>query len=177
MMSAAEESKLDGNHIVVKCSDDPIQISMISATSYHRITRKKNHQNHHTFAMLLYDIHQALQDSETDEQAMRNTVPPEYHEFLPLFRKVNADQLPPHRPYDHQIDIQEGFTPPFGPLYSLSRPELEALHDWLQENFSKGFIHTSSSPARSPILFVKKSDGSVRLCVDYRALNEGTIKN
>ena len=105
------------------------------------------------------------------------TVPPEYHKYLPLFRKVNADQLPPHRPYDHQIELQEGFMPPFGPLYSLSRPELEALQDWLQENLSKGFIRASSSSAGSPILFVKKSDGSLRLCVDYRALNEGIIKN
>ena len=70
--------------------------------------------------MSVYDIHQALRDSEYDERAMADTVPPEYHEYLPLFRKVNADQLPPHRPYDHQIELQEGFTPPFGPLYSLS---------------------------------------------------------
>ena len=103
-----------------KYPDDPIQISMISATSYHRMTRKKNHQNHYTFAMSLYDIHQALQDSETDEQAMRNTVPPEYHKFLALFRKVNTDQLPPQSPYDYQIELQEGFKSPFGPLYSLS---------------------------------------------------------
>ena len=84
------------------------------------MTKKKNQKNHHTFAMSLYDIHQALWDSEPDERAMPDTVPPEYHEYLPLFRKVNANQLPSHRPYDHQIELQEGFTPPFGPLHSLS---------------------------------------------------------
>jgi hypothetical protein len=73
--------------------------------------------------------------------------------------------------------LKEGLTPPFGPLYSLSRHELEALKEWLEENLSKGFIRTSSSPAASPILFVKKGDGSLRLCVDYRGLNEGTIKD
>ena len=123
------------------------------------------------------EIHQALRDTEPDEQAMRNTVPPEYHEFLPLFRKVNLDQLPPHCPYHYQIELQERFTPPFGPLYFLSRPELEALRNWLQENLDEGFIRASSSPAGSLILFAKKSDGSLRLCVDCRALNEGTIKN
>ena len=66
------------------------------------------------------EIHQALRDTEPDEQAMRNTVPPEYPEYLPLFRRVNDDQLPQHRPYDHQIELQEGFSPPFGPLYCLS---------------------------------------------------------
>jgi hypothetical protein len=54
---------------------------------------------------------------------------------------------------------------------------LEALRKWLDENLAKGFIRTSSSPAGAPILFVKKGDGSLRLCVDYRGLNEGTIKN
>ena len=78
-----------------KHPDNPIRISMISATGYHRMTKKKNQETHHTFAMSLYDIHQALQDSESDERAMADTVPPKYHEYLPLFRKVNADQLPP----------------------------------------------------------------------------------
>jgi len=55
--------------------------------------------------------------------------------------------------------------------------ELQALRQWIDENLSKGFIRASSSPAGAPILFVKKKDGSLRLCVDYRGLNEGTIKN
>jgi hypothetical protein len=55
--------------------------------------------------------------------------------------------------------------------------ELEALRKWLNENLAKGFIRASSSPTRAPILFVKKGDGSLRLCVDYRGLNKGTIKN
>ena len=83
------------------------------------MTKKKNQKTHYTFAMSLYDIHQALRNGEPDEQAMADTLPPEYHEIFPLFRKVNADQLPPHRTYDHRIVLQEGFTPAFGPLYSL----------------------------------------------------------
>ena len=157
--------------------DDRIRISTISATSYRRMTKKKNQKTLHTFAMSLYDIHQALGDGESDERTMTATVPPQYRKYLLLFRKVNADQLIPHRPYDHRIDLQEGFESPFRPLYSLSRPELEALRDWLQDNLSKRFICGLSSPAGSPILFVKKGDGFLVLCVDYRGLNEGTIKN
>ena len=59
----------------------------------------------------------------------------------------------------------------------MSRTELQTLKKWLEENLSKGFIRVSSSPAASPILFVKKTDGSLRLCVDYRGLYAGTIKN
>jgi hypothetical protein len=94
-----------------------------------------------------------------------------------VFDKVVADRLLPHRPYDHKVPLNEGFEPPFGPLYSLSRPELEALKPFLEENLEKGFIHQSPSPADAPILFVKKGDGSLRLLTDYRGLNEGTIKN
>ena len=104
-------------------------------------------------------------------------VPAEYHEFLPLFKKAIADILPPYRPYDHKITLKEGFIPLFGPLYSLPRPELQALWEWLDENLSKGFIHASSSSAGTPILFVKKSNGSLRLCVDYRELSEGIVRN
>jgi hypothetical protein len=113
----------------------------------------------------------------TEDDKIRELVPAEYHEFLPLFKKAIADTLPPHRPYDHRITTKEGFVPPCGPLYSLSRFELQALREWLDENLSKGFIRASSSPAGAPILFVKKPGGGLRLCVDYRGLNEGTIKN
>jgi hypothetical protein len=94
-----------------------------------------------------------------------------------VFDKVVADRLPSHRPYDHKVPLKEGFEPPFGPLYSLSRPELEALKAFLEENLEKGVIRQWSSPAGAPILFVKKGDGSLRLLADYRGLNEGTIKN
>jgi hypothetical protein len=116
-------------------------------------------------------------DKGKDETKITDIVPPEYHKFLPLFSETEANKLPPHHPYDHRIPLKDGFTPPFGPIYSLSRTELEALRKWLDENLSKGFIRASSSPAGAPILFVIKGHGSLCLCVDYRGLNEGTIKN
>jgi hypothetical protein len=73
--------------------------------------------------------------------------------------------------------LEDGFQPALRPLYSLSHPELEELKRWLHENLSKGIICTSSSPAAAPILFIKKGDGSLHLVVDYRGINEGTIKN
>jgi hypothetical protein len=113
----------------------------------------------------LYEINKAL-DQNKEANNILDIIPPEYHKFLPLFSEAKANKLPPHRPYDYRIPRKEGFTPPFGPIYSLSRTELEALKKWLDENLSKGFIYASSSPAGTPILFVKKSDGSLYLCVD-----------
>ena len=125
----------------------------------------------------MYDLNRALDREIVETEGIKGLVPEEYHDFLPLFEEAVANQLPPHRSSDHTIPLKEGFQPPFGPLYSLSRFELEALKTWLEENLTRGFIRTSSSPSGAPILFVKKQDGSLRLCVDYRGLNEGTIKN
>jgi hypothetical protein len=98
---------------------------------------------------------QKLKDDKPDRKAI---VPPEYHKYLKIFEKVNADKLPPHHPYDHKIPLGDGFQPPFGPLYFLSHPELAELKRWLDENLSKGFIRASSSTAMAPILFLKKGD-------------------
>ncbi len=104
-------------------------------------------------------------------------LPFEYQEFASLFEKSAVDTLPKHQPWDHSIPLKEGTQPPYGPIYSLSEVELKALREYLDENLSKGFIRSSSSPAGAPILFVKKKDGSLRLCVDYHGLNNITIKN
>jgi len=57
-------------------------------------------------------------------------------------------------------------------MYSMSDSELKEVRKWIDENLSKSFIHASSSSTASPILFVKKKDGSLRLCIDYRTLND-----
>jgi hypothetical protein len=90
---------------------------------------------------------------------------------------MEANRFLPHYLYDYYILLKDGFILPFGPIYSLSRTELEALQKWLEENLSKGFICISSSLASIPILFIKKGDRSQCLCVDYQGLNEGMIKN
>mgnify|MGYP000532974220 FL=1 len=104
-------------------------------------------------------------------------LPARYSDFLDVFEKRNAKRLPAHRPYDCPIELQDGAHPPFGPIYGLSEPELEALRTYLDENLAKGFIQPSKSPVGAPILFVKKKDGSLRLCVDYRGLNKITVRN
>ena len=105
-------------------------------------------------------------------------VPPEFHKWMDVFSEQEAAKLPEHRPQvDHHIDLEPGKQPPFGKLYQMSPNELSELQKYLQENLSKGFVRASSSPAGAPVLFVKKKDGSLRLCVDYRKLNEVTIKN
>ena len=96
---------------------------------------------------------------------------------MEVFSKTKADTLTPHRSIDHAIDLELGCKIPYGRIYNLSEVELKTLKAYIETNLANGFIQRSSSPAVAPILFVKKKDRGLRLCVDYRALNSATIKN
>jgi len=105
-----------------------------------------------------------------------DAVPKEFREHMGIMGKDAADALPKHRSYDCKIDLQEGSTAPWEPIYPLSEVELQTLREWLKEMERTGKIRRSTSPAGSPILFVPKPQGrGLRLCVDYRALNRITI--
>jgi hypothetical protein len=150
---------------------------MIGAVPFVRVTDRirKAPEGYKIFAASLKDIEKALAPKVSIDP--RERLPKEYHEFMDVFSKQEADKLPPHRPYDHKIQLKEGVEPPFGPLYDMSREELQVLREYLEENLGKGFIRASKSPAASPVLFVRKPGGGLRFCVDYRALNALTVKN
>jgi hypothetical protein len=120
------------------------------------------------------DLHSAKLSSEGLDLS---GVPSDYHEFADVFDKGKASQLPPHHPYDLKIDLEEGSTLPLGTIYLLSPVELEALRKFLDENIATGLLHSSSSPHRAPVLLVKKKDGPLHLCVDFRGLNQITKKD
>ena len=85
--------------------------------------------------------------------------------------------LPPDREVEFTIDLIPGIEPISIPPYRMAPTELRELKAQLEELLSKGFIQPSISPWGAPILFVKKKDGSLRLCIDYRQLNRVTIRN
>ena len=85
--------------------------------------------------------------------------------------------MPPNRDIEFVIDLVPGTAPIAKRPYRMAASELAELKKQLEELQRIGFIRPSSSPCGAPVLFVKKKDGSMRLCVDYRALNEVTIKN
>ncbi|MBW0584477.1 hypothetical protein O181_124192 [Austropuccinia psidii MF-1] len=103
-------------------------------------------------------------------------VPPSYHQYLYVFSKVKADELPPHHACDPHIKL-EGLLPPVGVIYSLSKHESEILGVYMLENVENGFIRPRSSSTGAPVLFVKKKDGGLCLCVDYHKLNAVTRKD
>ena len=97
--------------------------------------------------------------------------------FKDVFPPDLPPGLPPSREVDHKIELIPGSSPPSRPTFRLSATELVELKTQLEGLVKAGFIRPSLSPYGAPILFVKKKDGTMRMCVDYRALNNITIKN
>jgi len=97
-------------------------------------------------------------------------------EFLDVFPE-DLLGMPPEREIEFIIDLLPGTTPISKRPYRIVVNELEELKKQLRELQSKGYIHSSSSPWGASVIFVEKKDGTQRMCVDYRSLNEVTIKN
>lgn len=106
-----------------------------------------------------------------------SSVPACYYHLREVFSKSKAMSLPPHRPYDCEINLVSGFKIPKGHLYPVSGPEKQAMKDYIEVSLKAGLIWPSSSPAGAGFFFVEKKDGSLRPCIDYSPLNDITVKN
>lgn len=106
----------------------------------------------------------------TREPDSRN-VPEEYSDLLEVFSKARASQLPPHRSWDCAFELLPNTTPDRSKVYPLSRPESQAMESYIEWSYTTGFIRPATSLAAAGFFFVKKKDGSLRLCIDYRGLN------
>ena len=106
-----------------------------------------------------------------------SNIPSKYHKFADVFNKTKAETLPPHCPYNLKINLEEGAQPLVGPIYFLSASEQETLKEFIEENLNMGFIWPTSSLHGVPVLFIKKKDGSLCLCVNFHGLNCISKKN
>src|SRR4051812_32344711 len=110
-----------------------------------------------------------------------NEQDPRIHKLLQEFADVFPDklpaELPPKRDIDHRITLEPGNTPPWRPIYRMSPLELDTLRQEIENLLKNGAIEPSVSPFGAPVIFIKKKDGTLRMCIDYRALNKITKKN
>jgi len=131
----------------------------------------------HNFELCLRPSDIQANSTKLVETPDLSNVPSEYHNFANVFSKTKAETLPPHCSYDLKINLEEGAQSLVGPIYSLSASEQEALKEFIEENLNTDFIRLTSSPHGAPVLFVKKKDGSLCLCVDFRGLNRISKKD
>nr|GEZ96383.1 putative reverse transcriptase domain-containing protein [Tanacetum cinerariifolium] len=113
-------------------------------------------------------------EDKSEEKRLEDV--PIVREFPEVFPE-DLPGLPPARQVEFQIELVLGAALVARVSYQLAPSEMQELSTQLQELFDKGFIRPNSSPWGAPVLFVKKKDGSFRMCIDYRELNKLTVKN
>src|SRR5258706_6652720 len=145
-------------------SSGKIDIRMVSAVTMTKLCKDPGTS---TFVISMTN----LNPLQATAPKILDSIPAKYHEFCDVFSGEKVGTLALHRPYDLQINVKEGAKPIHRPIYSLSPLELVALREFLKEHTRNGFICPSKSPWGSPVLFIKKKDGSLHLCMDFCALN------
>jgi len=104
-------------------------------------------------------------------------VPKKFLKWRKVFGKVELERMSKRKAWDHVIDLKETFKPRKGRIYPLSKNKREEVQNFVEDQLRKGYIRPLKSPQMSPVFFVDKKDSSKRMVMDYRNLNDQTIKN
>ena len=148
----------------------PLELAMVGAVLFQYLTKRKGVE---IFAVSMRDLEYQLNKTEKPVTNPATVVPKCYHDFLDVFSKEASDKVSPHSKYDYKIElINGGKDHGQAALRGMSKPQLEFVKNFLEENLKKGFIEASRAPCLSSILLAKKPGGGIRFCVDYRRLNE-----
>ncbi|GKE93020.1 hypothetical protein Tco_1574115, partial [Tanacetum coccineum] len=161
-----------GDEILIVCGDGSsnkygTRLNIISCAKAQEYLTKGCH-------VFLENITATKDEDKSKEKRLEDV--PVVQEFPEVFPE-DLPGIPPTRQVEFRIDLVPGATPVARAPYRLAPSEMKELAEQLQELTDKGFIIPSSSPWGAPILFVKKKDGSFRMCIDYKELNKLTVKN
>nr|GFB68637.1 putative reverse transcriptase domain-containing protein [Tanacetum cinerariifolium] len=140
------------------------RLSIISCTKTEKYVKKG-------FPIFLAYITTKEVEDKSEKERLEDV--PIVRDFPEVFPE-DLSGLPPIRPVEFQIDLVPGAAPVARAPYRLAPSKMKELAEQLKELSDKGFIRPSSSPWGAPVLFVKKKDGSFRMCIDYRELNKLT---
>lgn len=154
-------------------TENPIECQTISGQQAKRLIRKPSSKVFLAFLKVLdYDGEKEAANSKTDIDAELEQILEEFADVFP--KKIT--QLPPKRLVEHHILLKDD-EPVYRGCYRLSPLELRTLKDQLKEMLEAGLIQPCASPYGAPVLFVKKADGSLRMVIDFRALNKKVIRD
>ena len=138
----------------------------------------EDHVQAAVIANLIHEEDEIFPEDDEDTKNWKSHVPDWLHDYGDVFSKRKSERMPERKPYDHPIDfVENSALPKPAKMYPLSPNERNSLDTWIDEEMRKGYIRPSKSPVAAPFFFVKKHDGSLRPCMDYRNLNSITIKN
>ena len=157
---------------------DPATLQGVQLLSHLQL-KKAFHRKDEIFAAY---VREADDPKKPQDPAFATAVPqePKLQQLLKEYEDVFPTELPagvPNRSITHKIELVPGSKTPSMPYYRHSPGENDELKKQITELVNKRFIQPSKSPFATPVLFVKKKDGSLRMCIDYRALNKVTVRN
>ncbi len=161
--------------------DNPSICTILSAKQFKRRVKKDKSPIFHV--IVKHNPERNEENNELEEKISngKDSIPKEsddlIKDYIDIFPKDLPKGLPPKRQVEMKIDLIEGTIPKKGPIYKLSKVELDEMKQQIDELLSLGLIRPSISPWGSPVLFTPKKDGGLRMCIDYRALNKQSIKN
>ena len=158
--------------------DNPSICTILSAK---QLCRRAKKEKSPIFHVIVKNVANKSNNDNRNTAVEEDEIPRELNEMLERYKDVFPKDLPkglpPKRPVEMKIDLIEGTNPKKGPIYKLSKLELEEMKQQIDELLALGLIRPSISPWGSPVLFIPKKDGGLRMCIDYRALNKQSIKN
>src|SRR5271155_711361 len=154
-MSSARSASLLSQKLcsteLLTSSSAPLCVTLISAAAY-AIASKQSGSRCYAIHLSDPSVPSVSANSASVSDSDLSHIPHDYQDYADVFNKAKADTLAPHRPYDLKIELEEGASPPIGPMYSLSQSELATLREFIEEHLRIGFIRPTNSPHGAPVL-------------------------
>jgi hypothetical protein len=167
---------LSANHVYIGCSEKSIYMPTSNTVEGVALSELLKHTYQMVHFICARDKGFCVMLTVASESDISPSDIPIVSEYLDVF-PADITSLPPEREIEFSIDLIPGAEPVSVAPYRMSPLELKELKSQLEELIQKHFIRPSVSHWGAPVLLVKKKDGSMRLCIDYRQLNKVTIKN
>jgi hypothetical protein len=151
-----------------------VNIAMIETSAFNMMSKRKNVS---LFSVILRDVKKHLEKHSKSNTVIKDVLSLKYHEFFDVFDKKASNTLASHRSYNHRIVLKKDVIFDYTSLYKMFEEKLKIVKKYLEDNLKKDFIVASRSFFASSVMFMKKTNESLRFCVDYRKLNQLIKKN
>jgi hypothetical protein len=151
-----------------------VNIAMIEASAFNMMSKRKNVN---LFSIILKNVEKHFEKHNKSNTVIKNVLSFKYHEFLDVFDKKAFNTFVSHRFYDHKIVLKKDVIFDYTSLYKMFEKELKIVKKYLEDNLKKNFIVANRFFFASSVMFMKKTNESLRFCVDYKKLNQLIKKN